>query len=108
MADDEQARPPNGDLLIHMPMPYIVKLRVSGGDDTTARTIEWKGYAYSLMEAQSSALAMVSAAPLPSEELRNIKTEDIGPDLPQYAEDFGLPQFAKAAARIAKAMGVKL
>ena len=83
--DDELKRPTNqGDMFVHHPLPYIVKLHVSLGDDTVPHERTWEGYAYSILEAVFQATTSVGGSGFGDER---IKVVDMAPDLLAYVRD---------------------
>ena len=47
-------------MLTHEPLPYIIVLKATLGDDAVPVTSEWRGYGYSLLEAMMSAMSEVT------------------------------------------------
>ena len=66
----------------HSPMPYVVKLRVALSDDAAPEVVEWRGYAYSVIEAVMQAMLEHGGKTGGNDE--RMKVESIMPDIPEY------------------------
>lgn len=80
--DDDNQRSLGGNTTTHDPLPYVVRLRVTHGDDAPPETREIKTVAYSALEAVMQA-HMEAAGSSVIDESR-VVVEWIGPDEPDY------------------------
>lgn len=75
-----------GDALMHTPLPYVVRLRISESDDTEPRIVEVRQPAYSAMEACMQACLQASGTAALG-EASNVKIESVQPDEKAYLAD---------------------
>ena len=79
--EKEPSRHSNGT---HAPLPYVVRLRFAEDEDKGAVPYEWRGAAYSLMEAVTQALFEASGSM--DVKAESVRIEKVGPDIEGYAD----------------------
>jgi hypothetical protein len=78
----------HGALLTHIPLPYVVRVRVAVDDDAPPECREYRVVAYSVVEAMIQvSLQLTSAMDLSAS--MQIRVEHIAPDTGAYAALYG-------------------
>lgn len=91
------------DVMTHEPLPYrvVVREKIAGDDDAVPIAHEWRGPAYSVLEAMLQ--GMIAAGGRGDVDESRFTVEEIGPDMPAYlamiAERMGSATAALALRR---------
>ena len=79
----------------HRPLPYVVRVRMMPGEDSAPVAREWRGFAYSILEAVMAATLVVTGST--GAEMEKVTVESVAPDVAAY-------QFLCEAARLETAV----
>jgi hypothetical protein len=80
---DDDFKAPPGNMLMHLPLPYVVRVRITHDDAVPSEQRVIKVVAYSILEAHMQAVLEAGGQSLMPDP--KIAIESIGPDEPEFS-----------------------